>query len=458
MQMSAVDRFTRYLVSAALLAGCVSPAEKEREPVRPNVVIVMVDALRADHLGVNGYSRPTTPNIDALASDGVNFTHGFAHSTWTKPSVATLFTSVYPGQHGLNQVVVTDEGGAASQILASEWVTLAERFQAAGYRTVGIVNQTHVTEGFGFAQGFEHFEAHRAKGAFQLNRRFKRWANRQTDSIAPLFLYMHYLDVHWPYIERVDELREVLGPLSLSTRPPRSGAASVQEWGKTLALPSDLQALISRYDHGVAYTDRQVGQLMEILRQLDLFESSIVLVTSDHGEAFLEHGELLHGHAPFDEMIRVPLLLRLPSRLRPEKRSVDAPVGLIDVLPTLLDLSGLEAEPQSEGGSLVPVMRGVGQPNGLVFAESDSTVAARSSDHKVIASTLGDGARFFDLREDPAELEPQNGDCGPPCDRLRAGLAAYLERMETSRKGLQTELAPFTEEELEALRRLGYLD
>ena len=262
--MTLAVRYACSLLIAAALAGCSSPAETGRGQFRPNVVVVMVDALRADHLGVNGYSHPITPNIDALASEGVNFTHGFAHSTWTKPSVATLFTSVYPGQHGLDQVLVTTGGDAAGQILAPGWITLAERFRAAGYRTVGIVNQTHVTEGFGFAQGFEHFEAHRAKGSARLNRRFRRWADRQTNSLAPLFLYIHYLDVHWPYVERVDELREVLGPLALSVRPPRMGAASVREWGRTLTLPGDLEALIARYDHGIAHTDRQVGQLMII--------------------------------------------------------------------------------------------------------------------------------------------------------------------------------------------------
>ena len=416
----------------------------------------MVDALRADHLGVNGYPRPTTPNIDLLASEGTNFTQAFAHSTWTKPSIATLFTSVYPGQHGLSQVAVDDGKRVGGEVLAGAWVTVAERFQAAGYFTLGIVNQAHITEPFGFAQGFDHFEAHRGKGAIRLNRRFKRWHNRQHETPQPLFVYMHYLDVHWPYIERVEALEEELGPLALTSRPPKTGSESVRQWGATLS-PEDLAVLVNRYDHGIAYTDRQIGKLMSMLEEWTLLENTIVVITADHGEAFGEHGELLHGHAPYEEMIRVPLIFRLPERMRGQARTVDKTVGLIDVLPTLLDLAGLESEPQARGRSLRPLIRGEEIPARPAFAESESALAARSFDRKQIQFFDG-RAQHFDLQLDPHELEPITASCDPSCVELRDQLAAYAEAMEIARAGIESEVVPLTDEDLEALRSLGYLD
>ena len=343
-----IGRLARGLFLVSLLVSCRAESPAKPSTTRPNVLILMVDALRADRLGVNGHSFPTTPNIDELAGEGISFTRAFAHSTWTKPSIATLFTSRYASQHGLDQVAIDREGSMQTEVLGADHATLAESFRSAGYLTAAVVNQVHITKRFGFDQGFEFFDEWRGMGAPRLNRKFLRWLAAQETDERPYFAYIHYLDVHWPYTKRDWRRAGSLGSVVLSREPPDAGRQSVSVWAAELDLPGDLEALQARYDHEVAYTDRAVGELVAGLRQLGLLDNTVVVVTADHGEAFLEHGELLHGTAPYEELIRVPLVLRLPTAMRRWVGRSEVPVGLIDVAPTLLDLVGLEPLPEPD--------------------------------------------------------------------------------------------------------------
>lgn len=437
--------------------GCQGPEPHEASSDPPNVLIVMIDALRADRLGVNGYPRPTTPSIDQLASEGVNFTRAFAHSTWTKPSIATLFTSVYPSQHGLDQVATVEREGMGSEVLGSHLTTVAESFQAAGYRTGAIVNQVHITPRFGFDQGFDTYQARRGTAAPRLNRRLLAWLETEDPANRPFFAYLHYLDVHWPYNKLARDRSEDLGSLELTHEPPKKGKQSVEDWVEELELPMDLDALQSRYDHEVAYTDQALGALMTELERLDLFEETIVVVTADHGEAFLEHGNLLHGHPPHEELIRIPLVFRLPARLRKSVGSVESPVGLIDLMPTLLDLAGLEPVPGAQGRSFAPLLRGEDLRDRLVFIETETAIAVRSGERKTIR--FADGRlQHFDLVEDPHEQQPGSGSCGEPCAVLERRLADFTAAMAAARQSVSTEVVPLEDQDLEEMRALGYLD
>lgn len=445
------------VLALSVVSGCQSSPTTEPLGDKPNVLILMVDALRADRLGVNGHSRPTTPNIDALAAEGINFSRAFSHSTWTKPSIATLFTSVYPSQHGLDQLTVEHQEGLGSEVLAADLTTIAERFRTAGFLTAAVVNQVHITSRFGFSQGFEVFDEWRGMGAPRLNRKFLRWLKAQDSTARPFFAYIHYLDVHWPYTKRDWRRSASMGSVDMRTEPPEYGRETVRDWAAELELPADLEALMARYDHEVAYTDRAIGELIQGLKDLGLFEDTVIVVTADHGEAFLEHGELLHGQAPYDELLRIPLVFRLPTLMRQWVGSVDEPVGLIDVMPTLLDLAGLDSEPRAQGRSLVPLMRGTEMASRLVFAESESAVAARSADRKLIR--FADGSRhYFDLTTDPLEQEPLPPTCGYPCEQLEKRLADFSIAMASARENLLTSVAPLEERDLEDLRALGYLD
>jgi arylsulfatase A-like enzyme len=420
----------------------------------PNVLVILVDALRADHLGVGGYPLPTSPTIDRLAEEGVAFTSAFAHSSWTKPSIATLFTSLYPGQHGIDRVGVQEGDDYMTDILHEGYDTLAERFKAAGYSTIGVLNQVHLQDRFGFAQGFDHFEAVRGMGALKLNKKLLK----QLEGVgsSPFFAYLHYLDIHWPYTKRLADKQDAFGSMDMVSEPPQRGNR-VADWVEALDSETDLDALVARYDQEVAFADAAIGELILSLQAMDLYEDTIVMVTSDHGEGFLEHDKLLHSFTPYDEVLRVPLVFRLPEALFTPIPEVDSLTGLVDLMPTLLELASLPPAAQAQGQSLVPLMQGESVPERWIFAESADAVAVRSSTHKLIR--FHDGrVEFYDLVADPEEQSPDTGACVDLCGQLAEQLVGHQRAMsELRRIGQEGGTAVLDEKELEELRSLGYL-
>ncbi len=447
------------LLAALALALAACRGGPEPLPaLRPNIVVILVDALRADRLGVNGYALPATPVLDRLAGEGVNFSSAFAHSTWTKPSIATLFTSLYPSQHGLARVGEAGGEGFESDVLPDGLVTLAERLRDAGYATGAVINQVHLQERFGFAQGFDHFEAVRGRNARQLNRRLRAWLEGLPGAESgkgaerrPVFAYLHYLDVHWPYTHRLPGKR--FGPVAMRSQPPQR-ANRTAEWLASEPEPADFAALAARYDHEVAWADAAIGEVEAMLEELDLWENTVLLVTSDHGEGFLEHGELQHGYGPYEELLRVPLVVRLPEPLRRVTGSIDAPVGLVDVMPSLLDLAGADPVPGVQGESFVPLLAGGQTRERLLFSQTEEAVAVRSATRKLIRFEDG-RTELYDLAADPGERRPLA--CEGDCRELARRLAAFRETM-LAAAAVPPGTALMDDEDVEALRALGYLD
>ncbi len=451
-------RLQRRILSAlavlTLALGCGEPSGPA-EAYRPHVVIVMIDALRADRLGVDGYPLPTSPNLDAVAADGAYFSAAMAHSTWTKPSIASFVTSLYPSQHGIQVASLGADGALRTEVLDDGLVTLAERFQEAGYTTGAIINQVHLQRRFGFAQGYDHYDDKRGRGAFRLNKRLGFWLDSLEDE-RPIFAYVHYLDVHWPFTLRLPENEGAFGSTEMESKPPAS-SRQADAWVSKLRNPDDLEALQARYDHEVAYADAAFGQLVDDLRERGLYEDTLLLVTSDHGEGFMEHGRLGHGLSPHEEQVRVPLIVRLPERMRGQRGRIERPVGLIDLFPTLLDLLGLEPEVAAQGESLAPLLRGESMPDRVVFADTSPAFAARSRTHKLI--WFEDGTReFYDLVNDPEEQDSQVEPCRGACRELAKVLRPFRRLMLQSRQSNPAGTAELKPEDIETLRALGYLD
>lgn len=424
-----------------------------RDP--PNLVVFLLDTVRADAVSVDGGGPDVTPTLRGLADEGVVFESAFTHTTWTKPAVATLFTSRFPRQHGVRNVAMESEGRLVSQRLPADLETLAERLQAAGYHTCAIINQTHLRAKFGFSQGFDDYWAFRGKGAAHLNGVLQQWleARPPEEARRPVFLYVHYLDPHWPYLEREERLRRALGSLYLEREPPRGGDR-VEAWVGAGLSPEEAAALKARYLHGVAHTDRELGRAVELLKRHLDWENTVVLVTSDHGEGFYEHGQLMHGFAPYEEVHRVPMVLRLPERLRGEIERTDALVGLVDVLPTLLDLAGLPPLEGAMGRSLVPILREGRGRSRPVFSETEEILSLRTERHKLIRFPTG-REEFFDLVDDPAEHTPL------PCDETCVELGRQLTELATllDLEALADDgSVELDEADLERLRALGYLN
>jgi arylsulfatase A-like enzyme len=439
------------LLATAALALVVNGCGTSEPALRPNVLVILVDALRGDALGANGYPLNTSPAIDRMVREGaVNFRRAYAHSTWTKPSIASLFTSLHPSRHGIHLVAAPGRGRELlTQALDDSFVTLAEAFQAAGYQTGAVINQVHL-RGSGFNQGFDDYISLRGKGAGRLNQRLFGWFDK-LDRERPFFAYLHYLDAHWPYDNRPPGDSDLeLGAVHLDPEPPNNGKQALT-WVRAFDEGS-LRPLRARYDREVAFVDIRIESVREELESRGYAEDTIIVITSDHGEGFLEHGKIQHGYAPYAEVAHVPLVMRLPPAMAPNHTEIDAPVGLVDVMPTLLDLAGIDAPEGMQGRSLVPLLRGRSPRVRAIPSNGGGAVAMRGARYSVLR--FEDRTEVYDAIADPAERRPLD-DCAAACRRLleQAGLyARLLASMNPASAGVA--LSP---EDLEELRQLGYL-
>lgn len=346
--------FRSLIVSCALWnLFAALPARASSEKVRPNVVVILVDALRADRLGVYGYGRDTSPRIDALASESIVFGNVYAQSPWTKPSIPTLFTSLYPVQHGVYEGEAHVGGGRLeSDVLDDSFTTLAEVFASAGYETLGLVNNAHLEPEGGFAQGFDRYE-HGSFTAAEINAKFLGFlATREDD--RPFFAYLHYLDAHWPFQPESPFRERFVGNSPEASLFDRDSWKGLRERINDASLELneiDRARLQDQHDGGVGQLDHRLGQLFDALRAQGLLDQTVLLLTSDHGEELLDHGAVGHGGTLYREVIEVPLLIRLPGGAGSQKSA--RPARLLDVLPTLAALAGVEAPAEIEGRDLL---------------------------------------------------------------------------------------------------------
>jgi arylsulfatase A-like enzyme len=350
----------RIALSALILTGSARSAE----PSRPSVLVLLVDALRADHLGCYGYQRDTSPRIDALAAESMLFANAWAQSPWTKPSVPTLFTSLYPMQHGVYEGETPGSPGhLESDVLSAELRTIAEALRDAGYRTAAFVYNDHLPAEHGFDQGFELYEWGDFDAA-EINRRFLEFLGREDP--RPFFAYLHYLDVHWPFKPSA-EFRDRFADSSRSELFDREDWKGLRDRindGVTRVSDSDRRRLVDLHDAAIAELDARIGELLDSLRAQGRLEGTLILLTSDHGEELLDHGRVGHGSTLFEEVLRIPLMIRLPRAEQAGRRA--APARLLDLYPTLLGAAGLPRPDGLEGRDLLANS----DPPGAIIAET----------------------------------------------------------------------------------------
>lgn len=292
---------------------------------RPNVIVVLIDTLRADHLGAYGYEKDTTPNIDAFAQDASLFERAFAQSSWTKPSVASLLTGLLPRTHTANR---------REDALPEEAMTLAERLRGLGYRTAGFVTNTNVAAEFGFAQGFETYELLLDEDqrlgyarAEVLVERCLAWLG--VERKGPFFLYLHATDPHDPYTFAPGG-RETVGSTDFM---------EALEAGEIPSNAATREKLLELYDEKIRYMDRELGRFFDALRNKGLYQDSLVVLVSDHGEEFAEHGWWRHGKTLYQEQLHVAFLVKWPEGAAAGRRLRDV-VQHVDLVPTVLDFLG----------------------------------------------------------------------------------------------------------------------
>jgi len=380
-----------------LATGCGAP---EPPDTRPDIVIVSIDALRADHLGCYGCERNTSPVIDSLAAAGSRFTACQSQAPWTLPSHASLFTGLDAVSHGAGYSYGSLRG------LDRDLLTIAEILSESGYHTGAIVNISLLGPDLGFDQGFDTFQSVPEDGALNA-RKTVTWANGFIDLAVqepePFFLFVHLWDAHSPY--------EPLAPydtLFTSEPAPEGGYWRLKPDGSV--VERDCETLLALYDSEIVYTDEHLGRLFGHLRELGIAESTLVVVLSDHGEEFLDHGGTGHGSTLFQEVLHVPLVVSGPGV---PVGVVDAPVGLYDLYPTLLACVGIPAPAGLPGIDVL----GATDPRGRAIPSSGSEgmsdrsrtqmIAVRRGDDKVIVDIVTGLALMFDLASDPVEQSPR---------------------------------------------------
>ncbi len=339
-------------------ARAAEPLAAERpQGSPPNIVLYLIDTLRADHLGCYGYGLDTSPHIDRFAETAVLFDNAQAQSPWTRSSVASVMTGLLPQVHGAN-----DDDDA----LAAEIVTLAELLRAAGYRTVAVTGNGNAARGAGFAQGFDVFD-HRPRRegeelprSSELNTRTFPFLEQQ-GAERPFFLLVHTIDPHAPY----DPPQPFRSRFAATVDDPELGSVErMVSLGRYRdAVPGELiDQLVALYDAEIAANDHSFGALVAELRKHGLYDNSLIILLSDHGEEFYDHGGWVHGKTLHAEMLDTPLIVKLPGMTAGRRAAEIA--QHVDLLPTIADTLGLAVPDGVHGRSLLPILRGAASADG----------------------------------------------------------------------------------------------
>ena len=378
----------------------VAPTPTAVVPPPHNIIWIVVDALRADHVSSYGYARPTTPNLDEwIGRQGVRFQNVTTATPWTFPASAAMMTGRTPSAYGLDWDHTN---------LPNKARTLAEYLQAAGYHTVGLVSAPFIRGDRGFSQGFDVYEDRLARGhptsyrglANELNNLTTSWlAGSRGPGKRPLFLFLYYFDPHtWynpvpPYDTLYDP--DYRGPVT--SKVYADGRDTTEDKVKLTAR--DVEHLQALYDGEITYWDHYLGQMLTALDKRKLLDQALVIMTSDHGDMFGEHYLWTHGNCLYEDVLRVPLLMRFPAVIQPGL-VVETPVQNMDVMPTILDWAGIRVQEELHAVSL------------RALAQGASDVAARDvfselpgvTDPKNWAYWLAPRDHLFSIRRGPWKL------------------------------------------------------
>jgi choline-sulfatase len=422
---------------AAAPQGASAPEHRSEGELAlpPRVVLILIDALRADRLPFYGHDAPPTPFLSSLAARGVVFEHAYAASSWTSSSVASLFTGRYPSEHqvwtGFAMTRRARRSGKPLELnrLPDELPTLAERMRERGYATFGVSNNPNLAEEMGLRRGFDHFEQFREKTGDVINAAVLGF-QPDLERHERTFLYVHYMDTHKPYHART-ELMDGTG-----------------------------RSALERYDSEIRYVDSMIGRLHDALGWDD---DTLIVLLADHGEEFGEHGGTGHTNTLYAELLRVPLVLSWPAALA--ARRVSENVSLIDVLPTLEAMGGASSSSvPTSGRSLVPLLRGGTLGDRTIFAmRSTETVdpprvrkAALAGPHKYILSLPENTEQLFDRDADPLDQQDVSARKPEVVAQLREALRAF-ERTVQRHERVRVESKQTAAELSEQLRSLGYV-
>lgn len=431
-------------IASALAVSCSGPSEPSA-PTGQNVILISIDTLRPDHLGCYGYERPTSPHVDALRTDAVLFEQAIAQAPSTLPSHASILSSLVPQHHGASFSTRT--------ALAGEVLTLTEILSAAGYATLSWNGGGQVSKEFGLDQGFDHYASLRSDRFYDIVKRTNAWLD--TEQTEPFFLFLHSYEVHADY-RPGRPYREMFSTGYDGHLPQRISQDLLEaiNQGRVSADERDVQHIIDLYDAEIRSMNAGLAHLVAKLEERDLYDDTLIVFTSDHGEEFTEHGKVgLHSHTLYDELLRVPLLIKLPGNQH-AGATVTTPVRSIDIAPTVLDAVGLPIPDAFAGQSLLELAGGEATaPSPPAISWQDLSPPARVESIRTSHFKLYRG-RLYDLAADPGETRDVASDLPEEVARLDADLTGHLADHEPF-VGSLAELDDDLRQQLEALGYLG---
>jgi arylsulfatase A-like enzyme len=466
---------------------------------QPDIILITIDTLRADHVGAYGHTLATTPWLDQVAAEGVRFDRAISPSSWTVPAMASMLTSLYPEQHQIDRGAVIEGKISRQPALSAQHVTLAEHLKAAGYRTFGVTTNLHLTQELGYAQGFDVFVNEGFRDAEFLSDVVTGWLP-DLQGEGPTFLWMHLFDPHDVYQARAPWAAEFHDQMA-AQRPAMVADATTRDrrlgrWSRLLMRdllaapqtaddPAVVGTLEALYDSEIRYMDDVLGALVQ---RVDPNGEALLIVTADHGDEFRDHGSLGHRSTLFEELVRVPLIIRAPGSgaagSRTAGRVVSEPVSTVDVMPTVLDAvvwegaggaagvgpgegagSGMDAlAEQLSGVSLWPTVQGEGEPverplYTSVRRRGERVRAVVVGPDKLIRNEATGVVELYHLPEDPRETRDRSAEQ----PEVVAALTALLDSGPAGASGVEVPVVEDVQVALEPgvaeeLRALGYVD
>lgn len=432
-----------FFIAGVLLVAAVFSFWRLRlkHPARPNIVLIVIDTLRADHLPFYGYFKETAPFLSGLAAQGAVFENAYAASSWTSPATASIFTSLYPFQHGVTmglllqrQLKGKDQSVKVNRI-PKELITLPEAFRINGYRTFGISDNNNISDHQGFGQGFDKLLGFTHRGGPFINEQILKM-KKEILAEGKYFLYIHYNDPHRPYRISLDESEKT---------------------GRRLA---DMK---TTYDKEIALVDRCIQELYD---EFGWSQNTMLIVTADHGEEMNEKGRFGHGKSLFNTVIHVPLLFYYPQGEMFSGKRMTANVSTMDILPTLVSFLGFPRMKGLSGQNLMPDVKKETELANDRFIYSHLHVKREGRDdnlqkaclykeHKYIFRSP-DKHWYYDLKEDPNERRNRFSDGRKTAKMLARNLLAFEK--DCPRYHAASIDIELDKKGLEQLRTLGYVD
>lgn len=464
-------------------SGKKMPGGVRRSPKRPNVLLISIDTLRPDRLGCYGHNRPTSPNIDALARRGVLFENAYSTAPWTLPGHMSIFTSLYPSFHKLDH-----NSRLGTVRLDDSEQTLTELLKGAGFRTASFVTHPFLAADWGFGRGFDLY-VRKVRRAEENTERALQWFEwhlyHERRGLEPsgFFLFLHYIDPHESYNAPPPYLHRFTGDYQGKLKPHEHLVTMFHE--KPFPSEADYQFALALYDGEINYVDNQIGRVHEALAEAGWLDSTVIVLTSDHGEEFKDHGSMGHKWTLYQEQLRVPLIISYPPRFAAGRTIADR-ASLLDIHPTLMGLLGESTPGAIQGLDLGPLMTKAGRaadeagelrrvlasrplfgelgPLGFQWELRFYRRSIQLESFKLILNYpfRGDLTReLFNIEADPGEQRNLRGVKGkdPEVRKLEQRLADFIKAGAAHNAGFrQKNRIEVNEEIQEKLRSLGYID